>query len=1009
MPAAIASLEKDLRRAVGGEVRFDEGSRRLYANDASIYRQVPVGVVIPRDAEDVVHGVEVCRAHDAAILGRGGGTGLAGQSVNAAVLFDFSKYMNRITELDPDRRTARVEPGVICDQLRDAAREHGLNFAPDPATHDHNTLGGMIGNNSCGTHSVAGGKTVDNVYELDLLTYDGQRMTAGCGEEGRLDELAAQEGRPGELYRGMRELRDRYADLIRARYPDIPRRVSGYNLDDLLPEKGFNPARALVGSESTCVLVLGATVRLLHNPPRRSLLVLGYPDSPAAAEHVEAMLASRPLGLEFFEAGILGNLRRKGFASKGMDELPEGEVWVLVEHGGETQEEAHAQAERLVQELRRQPRPPSLRLYDDPGLEADIWEVRRSAIGSTRIPGEHAGLAGWEDAAVHPSRLPGYLRDFKELVARYGYHTVLFGHFGQGCIHNRLDLDLTTQEGIDRFRSFLEDATELAVKHGGSLSGEHGDGQLRAALLPKMFGPELVEAFTEFKRLWDPRGRMNPGKLVAPYSPVQNLRLGADYQPAQVATFFRFPEDAGSFANAADRCFGVGKCRHLSGGTMCPSFMVTREERHSTRGRARLLFEMMQQTGRRDVWRDEAVKGALDLCLSCKGCKGDCPVRVDMATYKAEFLAHYYEGRLRPPPAYAMGLLMYWAQLAERAPRLVNAATHTPVLSRIGKRALGLAPQRAAPAFATRTYREWFAARREMARPGGEPVLLWPDTFNDHFHPETLIAATEVLEAAGFRVRIPDSRLCCGRPLYDYGMVPRARRLLRKVLEELRPQIRAGVPLVGLEPSCTATFRDELINLFPDDQDARRLQSQTRSLSELLLERAPGLQLSLPGRALYHGHCHQKALWGAGSDLELLRSLGLDVETPDTGCCGLAGSFGYEHGDRYEVSVKAGERVLGPAVRAADPEMLVVADGFSCRSQIEHLSARRGLHLAEVLHLALQADRVPRDGSPEPEARYRGSIGAPPRGTRVGKGMLGLGGLALVGGAAVAAAGRRRG
>jgi len=558
-------LARDLARVMEGEVRFDPGSQALYANDASIYRQIPVGAVIPRHAQDVLAALEVCRSHDVPVLGRGCGTGLAGQSVNAAVVFDFSKYMNKIVSLDPGQRTARVQPGVICDQLRDAASGHGLTFAVDPATHDRCTLGGMIGNNSCGTHSVMGGKTVDNVIELDVVTYDGTRMTVGPTSDEQYQQIVGGGGRQAEIYRALAGLATTYEPLIRERYPQIPRRVSGYNLGDLLADADFNVAKALVGSESTCVLVLEATVRLLPDPPHHTLLVVGYPDAATAADHVPELLGTEGLiGLECFDAGVLDNLAKHGEHIPGMDELPEGGAWLLAEYGAEAQDEAND----LVEAARGHAGAGSPKLFEDAQGQEEVWEVRRSTIEYTRIPGEHAGLAGWEDAAVPPERLGGYIRDYCALVAKHGYHTVLFGHFGQGCMHNRLDLDLETAGGVENFGAFLEEAGDLVVRYGGSLSGEHGDGQLRANQLVKMYGPELVRGFAEFKQIFDPAGRMNPGKVVAPYHPTQNLRQGPGYQPRQIQTHFAYPGDERGFADAVNRCFGIGKCRHTDGGTM---------------------------------------------------------------------------------------------------------------------------------------------------------------------------------------------------------------------------------------------------------------------------------------------------------------------------------------------------------------------------------------------------------------------------------------------------------
>ena len=509
----------------------------------------------------------------------------------------------------------------------------------------------------------------------------------------------------------------------------------------------------------------------------------------------------------------------------------------------------------------------------------------------------------------------------------------------------------------------MYEAADLCVHFGGSLSGEHGDGQARGELLSRMYGDELVQAFREFKFIWDPDGKMNPGKVVDPYRMTQNLRLGTHYEPAQPRTHFRFPEDNGSFARATLRCVGVGKCRRHEGGLMCPSYMVTREEPDSTRGRAHLLHEMLTGDVLRDGWRNDSVRQALDLCLACKGCKKDCPVNVDMATYKAEFYSHYYQGRLRPVAAYSMGLIYWWSRIASRAPRLVNAVTHAPLLSRAVKSLGGVAQEREMPRFAQQTFKQWYR-RRGPRNPGRPRVLLWPDTFNNHFHPQTAIAATEVLEAAGFQVIVPRASLCCGRPLYDFGMLDTAKRLLRQILDTLRPEIEAGVPIVGLEPSCVSVFRDELCNLFPNDQDAQRLKRQTFLLSEFLVHHAPGYEPpKLDRTAVVHGHCHHKSVLGFDDEETLLQKMGLDYHTLDSGCCGMAGAFGFER-EHYDVSVACGERVLLPAVRQAPTDAIILTDGFSCREQIAQTTPRSAMHLAQVLHMAL------RDGPGGPTGGY---------------------------------------
>ncbi len=949
------ALAAELKSRVRGEVSFEEGSRSVYATDASNYRQVPIGVVVPIDADDVIETIAICRHFGAPVLPRGGGTSQAGQTCNVAVVLDCSKSMNQVLHIDPERRIARVQPGTVLDDLRAAAERHHLTFAPDPSTHNRCTLGGMLGNNSCGVHSELGGKTDDNIEELEIVTYDGLRLRVGPTSEEELERIIREGGRRGEIYAGLKAIRDEYTDLIRTRFPKLLRRVSGFNLDYLLPENGFNVARALVGSEGTCVTILEATLRLVASPPARILLALGYPDVYAAADDVPALRA------EGTDGRLIANSRSSGQAREAIALLPEGDGTLLVEFGGATMAEAKEQAQTLMRELRGREQAPTMRLVEDAAAQRAIWAMRESAAGAlsvlSAVPGQPRAWTGWEDAAVPPEALSAYLRGFDQLIDHYGYHTAYYGHFGQGCVHCRIDFDLTTQAGIERFQDFTAAAADLVVSHGGSLSGEHGDGQARADLLPKMFGPELVAAFAKFKAIWDPKNQMNPGKIVDPFPRTSNLRLGTSYRPLQPRTHFSFAADEGSLAGATLRCVGIGKCRRHDGGTMCPSFMATADEQHSTRGRARLLFEMLQGEVITDGWRSQAVHEAMDLCLACKGCKGECPTQVDIATYKAEFLSHYYAGRLRPVSAYTMGLIHRWARLAAHAQWLANFVMQTPVLRDVVKRLGGIAPARQLPAFAPRTFKQQFR-RRVLPPTTGiteserKRVMLWPDTFNDHFHPEVAMAAVEVLEAAGYTVIVPKQSLCCGRPLYDYGYLDTAKQLLRRILDTLAPEIQAGTPIVGLEPSCVSVFRDELCNLFPHDENARRLSQQTFLLSEFLV-RIGYSPPSLARKAIVHGHCHHKSVLGMRDEEALLRQMGLDLSVLDSGCCGMAGAFGFER-DHYDFSLKIGERVLLPAVRAADPETLLLTDGFSCREQIAQVTGRRTLHLAEVMQMALR-------------------------------------------------------
>ncbi|MGC1467671.1 MAG: FAD-binding and (Fe-S)-binding domain-containing protein, partial [Pseudolabrys sp.] len=793
-PDQFRALVRELETAIEGEVRFDTGSRALYATDASNYRQVPIGVVVPRSIEDVVKAITLCKAHGAPIVNRGGGTALAGQGCNVAVLIDFSKYLSRALSIDAHNRIAEVEPGCVLDTLRKAAERHKLTFGPDPATHDHNTLGGMLGNNSCGVHSIMAGRTSDNVESLEIITYDGERMTVGPTSEEELHAIVAAGGRRAEIYSALDAFRRKYGDLIRERYPKIPRRVSGYeNLDELLPENGFNVARALVGTESTCVTILRAKLNLIHSPQKRVLAILGFKDVFTAADAVPEVLNFKPIGLEGIDEELIQLIQEKHYHPEEVNALPQGDGWLVVEFGADSEDEAAAQADRCAKAFKAKGH--DGRVMRDAKAQAKVWDVREAALAVTAHKPDT--WPGWEDSAVPREVVGDYLRDLKDLFNRYGYDASVYGHFGDGLIHCSINFDLRTEKGIRHWRHFLDDAADLVVKYGGSFSGEHGDGQAKAALLDKMYGPELVQAFREFKAIWDPAGKMNPGKVVDPFPITSNLRMGPLWKPHEIEGEFDYPLD-GSFTRAMTRCVGVGACRrHDSNkGIMCPSYMATREERYSTRGRARLLFEMLNGNPIKDLWRSEAVEEALDMCFGCKGCKSDCPVHVDMATYKAEFRFHHYKHRLRPRAAYSMGLIHEWSRIAGSVPSVANAALATPGLSALLKWAGGIAPQRKIPRYARQSFTSWF--RKRTKRTGGERVMLWPDTFNNYFRPQTAIAATLVLESLGFEVVIPRTSLCCGRPLYDWGMLARAKRLWTKALDILEPEIRDGTPIVGL-------------------------------------------------------------------------------------------------------------------------------------------------------------------------------------------------------------------
>ncbi|MBC7804041.1 MAG: FAD-binding oxidoreductase, partial [Candidatus Parcubacteria bacterium] len=897
-----------------------------------------------------------------------GGTSLCGQTVNVAVVIDSSKYLDKVLELDASSRTARVQPGVVCDALRGAAEKHGLTFGPDPATHSRCTLGGMIGNNSCGAHSVMAGKTVENIEALEVLTYDGARFWCGPTSESELDAIIRRGGRQGEIYGQLRSLRDRYADLIRGGFPKIKRRVSGYNLDQLLPENGFNVARALVGTEGTCALTLQALTRLVRSPRERVLLVAGFEDIYLAGDAVPQVLAADPIACEGLDTGIIGGLRERGLKLEDIALLPEGNAWLMVEFGGDSREEALQKAAFLQKSL-------GGNLVEEKNLMDRLWAIRETGASATSLKlKSHDGpdpVVGWEDAAVDPLRLGDYLRGFQKLVDRYGYRTSLYGHFGDGCIHARINFELRTTKGVAHWREFLREASLLVVSYGGSLSGEHGDGQGRAEFLPLMYGPELMAAFREFKRIWDPQGRMNPGKLIDALGEVyrvdENLRQGPAYKPVTVATRMTFLSKEGDgFNRAAERCIGMGKCRSAEGGTMCPSYRATGEERYSTRGRARLLGEMLRAEVITAGWQSEEVKEALDLCLACKGCRSDCPTHTDMASYKAEFMSHYYEHRARPMQAHSMGRIGEWAPLAMKAPRLVNALTGLPLLSPLLKAMGGIAQQRALPRFARRSFCTEFGdlqrSRRDPSRSGGGmrrgyPVVVFADTFSNHFRPQSAMSAVRVLEASGARVSVPSEQLCCGRPYYDFGMLDKAKASLERIVEALEPTVEAGTPIVVLEPGCHSVFKDEMLKLLPGNAAAERLSRQIYSLGELLQARN-WKPPAIGGTALLHGHCHQKALASTRADVALLEAAGIQTSAPETGCCGMAGSFGFRP-ETYETSVKIANLSLLPKVHAAAAGSFIVANGFSCREQIEDLGNRETLHLADVLATTL-AGALPR-------------------------------------------------
>ncbi|MFJ9792662.1 FAD-binding and (Fe-S)-binding domain-containing protein [Streptomyces globosus] len=923
-------LERTLRDALRGEVDFGAGARALVTMDASNYRRVPLGVVAPRDTADVSEALRICADAGVPVVPRGGGTSIAGQATGTGVVLDLTRHMDALVSVDPSARTAVVRPGLVLDRLREAVRPHGLAFGPDPSTRSRCTLGGMIGNNACGAHSVAWGTTADNVAELEVVAYGGAVHRIGAGWAGA----------PA----GLRELVAGHLDVLRTGMaaagpgsavgpgPRFTRRISGYGgLDALLPEHGVQVARAYCGSEGTLGVVTEAVVRLVEAPAAPALAVLGYADEGAAADAAAGLLPYGPLTVEGMAEDLV-----PGAAGAGL--LPRGAAWLFAEMPDEAAARRLARAADALDAL----------VVADPAGQRALWRIREDAAGTaTLLPGGGLAWPGWEDCAVPPARLGAYLREFRALLAAHGLRGTPYGHFGEGCVHVRIGFDLVSREGVARFRAFSGDLADLVVAHGGSLSGEHGDGQARAELLPRMYGPRVIDLFGRYKDVWDPRRGMNPGILVRPARLDENLR-------------FEVLPRSGLAADVA-RCVGVAKCRSAdpgAAGVMCPSYRVTGEERHSTRGRARLLHEMLAGELLPDGWRSAEVAEALDLCLGCKGCRSDCPVGVDMAAYKAEFLDRHWAGRIRPLAHYTLGGLPGWLRVlaALRLARPAGALAGLPGAARLA----GLEPGRRLPAPAARPFTRWWLGRGPSGG-AGEGVLLWPDTFTEYLAPQAGRAAVAVLEAAGLRVGVPRGRVCCGLTYVSTGRLDRARAVLRRTLDAVGP-VRG--PVVVLEPSCAAALRADLPALLPGDPRAERLAAAVRTFAEALQEYAPDWRPPRVDRpAVGQTHCHQHAVLGDAADRRLRALAGLEGGLSG-GCCGLAGNFGFERG-HLEVSRACAEEQLLPSLRAAPPGAVVLADGFSCRTQIAELGGgARAVHLAEALAGALP-ERNPQQGRPE--------------------------------------------
>lgn len=957
----LTRLATQLEANLEGEIDFSAAGLALYSSDASNYRQIPLGVVYPKSKEDIITTTKTCYEHQVPLLMRGGGTSQNGQCVNVAVILDCSRHLNRVLHIDVDTKTALVEPGVVCDQLKGEAQKQGLTFGPDPATHSRCTLGGMIGNNSCGPHSMQAGKTVENIESLEVLTYDGERFWVGPTSEDELQAIIRKNDRRAEIYRELKSIRDEYADLIREKFPTIKRRVSGYNLDQLLPENGLNVARALVGSEGTCISILQAKTRLIENPQFVQTLILGFEDIYLAGDTVPQILPFSPIAMEGLDWVIVGELLDRNLKLDEIQLLPEGKAWLIIELCENSVDSLKELVNSFTQAMQMHSDVRSCITVDANDAQK-IWSIREqgaSAVALSTDPNKPDPVVGWEDTAVDPLQLGNYLREFQQLVDKYQYKTSLYGHFGDGCIHARITFDTRSEEGITKWRNFSVEIVELVLKYGGSLSGEHGDGQAKAEFLPMMFGPELITAFERFKAVWDAKNKMNPGKLINPNKMDENLRYGPDYQRPKTDSVFFYPEeDGGGIGRAFERCIGMAKCRSQST-FMCPSYQATGEERFSTRGRAHLLHEMLRGEVIKDGWANAEIEQSLAHCLSCKACKSDCPTHVDIASYKAEFMARHYAHKRRPVAHAVFGQITRILPTLALFPGLINKISQTSVFNKLLSRLVDLRTDTQLPPLALNSFARWtkenvqyqqdrfywFGSRKDP------PVILWSDSFNTYYAPQVLIAGLQSLLKCGFRVGIPQRRFCCGRPFYEHGYLDQAKRQLQEILNEFYIELPPASEIVILEPSCLSVFKDELLNLMGKDARAKDLANRSCSLIDFLTRNGIRPQKKLKDGVL-HLHCHNRSILTNNQDRTWLKQCFENLQEPENGCCGMAGSFGMKQQTR-DVSEFLYQRKLKPSITESAIETLIVSDGISCREQIERQSGRTTLHPAEIVQRCL--------------------------------------------------------
>ena len=953
------ALAVELKLRVEGEVRFDKMTRVLYSTDASIYEIEPIGVVIPRTEEDVIAVVDTAKRHGAPVLPRGGGTSLAGQAVGHAIVIDFSNYMRNLLEINAEEGWVRTQPGIILDELNQYLEPHSLHFAPDPSTANRANVGGALGNNSCGAHSIVWGKTIDNVLELRVVLSNGDVATLGPLNREQLEGKMRGDGLEGEIYRKILAIGEANREAVLARYPKILRRVSGYNLDELVSGGDFNMARFVVGSEGTLLTITEAKLRTVPRPKLKALSVLHFRELIESMEASVAILELQPAAIELIDSMIVRQARNNLEYSRMMDFIEgDPEAVLLVEVTGESEAELDSKLNLVERRMKRSGLGYAVRRVVEPKDQAKVWAVRKAGLGlMMNVSGEAKPLPFVEDTAVAPEDLPKYVRRFNDIVREHNTTAGFYGHASVGCLHIRPLINLRREEDVERMVSIATKVSDLVLEFGGSISGEHGDGLVRSVWLEKMFGSQLYGAFREVKRAFDPSGIMNPGKIVDPAPMTENLRISPAYHPAELKTRFPFSQEGG-FANAIEMCNGQGACRKLDG-TMCPSYMVTRDEEHSTRGRANALRAAINGTLPVSALTSKRLLEVLDLCLECKGCKAECPTNVDMAKLKYEFLARYHRSNGYPFRSLLFGNISELSHLGSFFAPLSNWTLGSNLFKSLLEH-VGIDRRRNLPPFASQSFTQWFRAR------GGSPatnatrgqVLLFPDTFTNYNYPHLGMAATKLLERMGYQVVIPPQK-CCGRPLLSKGMFDKARSNARFNVDNVYPYIEKGAKMVGLEPSCILSFRDDYLDLLEGESRARVVAQHTMLIEEFVLHAqeqdgniAPFTKG--PGKVLFHGHCHQKALVGTQPAMEVLRSIpGCDAQEIKSGCCGMAGAFGFEK-EHFQISMDIGEQTLFPAIRSHQGEFTVMSEGVSCRQQIGDSTGVRAKHLVEVLAEALE-------------------------------------------------------